>query len=34
MRYRSFYPRDLFADLDRLQREIQQAFTFRRVSAA
>ena len=26
MRYRSFYPRDLFADLDRLQREIQQAF--------
>lgn len=24
--YRSFFPRDLFAELDRLQREVQQAF--------
>ncbi|HCZ15666.1 MAG TPA: heat-shock protein Hsp20 [Candidatus Accumulibacter sp.] len=26
MLYRSFFPRDLFADLDRLQREMQQNF--------
>jgi HSP20 family protein len=26
MYYRSLYPRDLFAELDRLQREVQQAF--------
>mgnify|MGYP000680690302 CR=1 FL=1 len=26
MLYRSFFPRDLFADMDRLQREMQQAF--------
>jgi HSP20 family protein len=26
MPYRTVFPRDLFADLDRLQREMQQAF--------
>jgi len=26
--YRSLFPRDLFAELDRLQREVQQAFEF------
>jgi HSP20 family protein len=28
MRYRSLFPRDLFAELDRLQREMQQATDF------
>lgn len=28
MRYRSLFPRDLFADLDRLQREMRQAYDF------
>ncbi len=28
MPYRTVYPRDLFADLDRLQREMQQAFEY------
>ncbi len=28
MYYRSHYPRDLFAELDRLQREMQEAFDF------
>ncbi|MBE0622584.1 MAG: Hsp20/alpha crystallin family protein [Burkholderiales bacterium] len=28
MYYRSQYPRDLFAELDRLQREMQEAFDF------
>jgi HSP20 family protein len=26
--YRSFFPRDLYAELDRLQQELQQAFEF------
>ena len=28
MAYRSLFPRDVFAELDRLQREMQQAFEF------
>jgi HSP20 family protein len=28
MMYRSLFPRDVFAELDRLQREMQQAFEF------
>lgn len=28
MMYRSLFPRDLFAELDRLQREMQQAYEF------
>ena len=28
MRYRSLFPRDLFAEMDRLQREMQQAMEF------
>jgi HSP20 family protein len=28
MMYRSLFPRDVFAELDRLQRDIQQAFEF------
>lgn len=28
MLYRSLFPRDLFAELDRLQRELQQSFDF------
>lgn len=28
MAYRTFFPRDLFADMDRLQREIEQSYDF------